>query len=276
MEAIERLLTQLATPAILFDHSRPNFPEQLCKKHNLKPFPICIDSDRPAGCFTFQDSQTKQKSAEPACISDAAILGRTAGTTGAPRLVAWSQASLYRSANTAAEWMGLTEQDRSLCLMPFITLHTLVRSCLPGLIRGGSVVCTPGFDKVRALQWIDRYHPTYMTAVPGIYRELLKRADGRSQETSLKFLASGSDRIDVETVDRIAEIFNVPVREFYGMNEVSPMLAATPAGLKAQSNGAVGKSLDDWTLEIRDEAGVALPQGRRVRFVLGAGFSILL
>ena len=276
IEAVAAVLSQSPARAILYDQSSPSLPKQLCEAYNLQPFPIHVDKCLPAGRFILQDTDTSQTPATPTCRNDAAILGRTAGTTSAPRIVAWSQASLYRSASTAADWMGLTDQDRSLCLMPFITLHTLVRSCIPGLLRGGSVICTPGFDKIRALKWIRNHHPTYMTAVPGIYRELLIRTGGSPQETSLRFLASGSDRIDNETIDQLVHTFNVPVREFYGMNEVSPMLAATPSGCMAQSNGAIGKPLDNWELQVRDDNGTLLPQEKRGRSLLGVAFSIRL
>lgn len=198
--------------------------------------------------------------------TDAAIITRTAGTTREPKLVAWSQASLFASADVAARWMGLSRDDRSLCVMPFAHLHSVVRSCVPVLLRGGAVCCAPGFDSVRILGWIDSVRPTFMTAVPAILRTLLVRAEEtgwRPPPGSLRLLASGSDAIDAATAEAITTRLGVPVREFYGMSEVSPMLAGSPPGKVARSGGTVGLPVPPWEVAVLDEAGRPLPPGQQ-------------
>ena len=265
VEFLESVLGRTPAKALVYDGSRPGCYPGLCARLGLLPLAMWIDPNQPAGHFRLQtEAAPGALPGEPTRIDDTAVLARTSGTTSEPRLIAWSQASIFRSADTAATWMGLDASDRSLCVMPLASLHSVVRSSLPVLLRGGSVVCAPGFDKVRIQDWIETYRPSFMTAAPAIYRATLARAveTGRTlRGSSLRFLAAGSDRLGWETAESIAQGFGVPVREFYGMNEVAPMLAATEPGRLAQQGGAVGPALKPWSLEIRDPSGCALPCG---------------
>lgn len=262
-ESIERLLKQVSVKAVLFDASRPFTAQSVAEKKGWIQLPIAIDPSGTAGVFTLDRTPpTDCVQAEVSRIDDAAILVKTAGTTSEPKIIAWSQASLYLSANTAAKWMDVNASDRSLCMMPFSHLHSVVRSTMPGLLYGGAVICCPGFDRIRVMDWIRTFQPTYMTAVPGIYRSILARVEEtawQTRSTSLRFLATGSDRIDQATVQQLTDTFGVPVREFYGMSEVSPMLAATPAGKLAHEDGAVGPPLESWTLTCLGDDGETLP-----------------
>lgn len=275
LDRIESLLHELPVRAVVFDANRPaNWP-QLCTQHQL--IPLTIDQSVTHGAearFEISVPAHSKTPAEPTRVDDTAILTMTAGTTSEPRIIAWSQASLYRSADAFANWAELESSDRSLCVMTFAHLHSLVRSCLPVLLRGGSVICAPGFDKIHFFDWIDEYQPTFLTAVPAIFRTMLTRAEdtGKSLSgSSLRFVATGSDRMDFETACKLKESLEVQIREFYGMSEVAPMLAATQPGQQAQIDGAIGSLLDDWQMEIRDENGDVLPTGQTGEIAVRGG-----
>jgi len=277
IESVERLLNQVPVKAVLYDDRRASSLKTIGSRHGLLSISVEVAQGRPAGLFSMTCPEVpRSERAHPTKINDASVLVKTAGTTSEPKIVAWSQASLYLSASCAAEWMGLTDQDRSLCVMPFSHLHSVVRSTMPGLLRGGSVVCCPGVDRIHVLNWIVDYKPTYMTAVPGAYRTILSAAGktDRNQElnnTSLRFLATGSDSIDPLTVESLGETFGVPVREFYGMSEVSPMLAASPPGVEAHANGAVGKPLKLWKVRITGTDSSELPPATEGEIAVGGG-----
>ena len=274
-EAIEQLLKLVSVKAMLFDAARQSALRAVAERRGSIQLPISIDGKEPAGVFHLPSAVTDSGARATATLpDDAAILAKTAGTTAEPKLVAWSQASIFLSVDAAATWMGLGPEDRSLCMMPFAHLHSVVRSTMPGLLRGGSAVCGPGFDRIRALDWITEHRPTYLTAVPGILRTLVARAaetGWTSKDSSLRFLASGSDSIDDATVQAAHDTFNVPIREFYGMSEVAPMLAASPAGRLAHTNGAVGQPLEIWSYAFLDEQGLRLPEGRAGEIAVRGG-----
>lgn len=271
--SLKELINRVPFTAIFFDAKHSDVFENLTDYYALTGIPFFIDSKKAAGAWEFVTPPSPATA--PSCKTDtcdAAILVRSAGSTAEPKIIAWSQTSIIYSAKTIANWMELTTQDRSLCMMPFSHLHSLVRSTLPGLLSGGSVVCAPGFDRFKVLSWINEYAPTYMTAVPAIYRAMLEQVlDKNGINTTLRFLASGSDRIDVSTVEALHATFKVPIQEFYGMSEVSPMLAATKSGELAQTNGSVGSPVTPWDIRIWDDSDNQVPARNPGRIVVRGG-----
>lgn len=264
--SIDALIDRINPKAMLFERGRQSALLHAGSRHGLLPLAVHRDASVRAGLIRLDASVSAPPMAlaEATHIDDAAILFKTSGTTAEPKIVALSQASLHISALTAADWMDLNENDRSLCVMPFNHLHSLVRSSMPGLLKGGAVICAPGFDKLRILDWLHQCRPTYMTASPGIFREMLARVAANTRlplSTSLRFLATGSDRIEEPTVQALRETFGVPVREFYGLSEASPMLAATPSGMSARRGGAIGRPVAGWTLACLDATGQPVPAG---------------
>ncbi len=262
---LKSLLDEVAVDAVIFDKQKPFNLIAFASRHNIRALPIDVSENSPAGVWEFVDDLPAAAASAPATTSaEAAILVQTTGTTATAKLVAWSQASLLLSAEIAAEWMQLKPSDRALCVMPFSHLHSLVRSSLPAILQGGSVFFPPGFDRHNVLGWISAEQVTFLTAVPGILRMLLGQAVEKQwspAQSKLRFLASGSDSIDQQTVAELHEFFAVDIREFYGLTEVSPMIAATAQDSQAQQNGAIGKPFPQWRIACLDEYNAQLAQG---------------
>lgn len=269
LESIERLINELPVKAVVFDQRYPSLPMKVCQNEFLIPISLKASSSSEY-LYDISGPESQGERGSRSQLTDAAVIGRTSGTSSVPKLVAWSQASLFKSAETVAEWMELEDTDRSLCLMPFITLHTLVRSCLPILLRGGCVVCPPGFNKNKVLSWIADYQPTFMTAVPSIYKEILEKLNGDSLETNFRFLVAGSDNLDSETAVALNRAFGIPIREFYGMNEISPMLAASRHGRMPGDNRLV--VMEDWEVQVRGDNGEVLLAGELGELAVTGGF----
>ncbi len=265
--AIERLLDTVPIKATILDSRRSSpLRDVVARQPSILRLAIDVQPRMAAGELDLQaPAAVAETGVRGTRLDDAAMLARTAGTTAEPKLIAWSQASLYLSALAVGDWMGLTADDRSLCMMPFIHLHSLIRSSLPGLLKGGSVICCPGFDRIRVLSWLSELQPTYMTAVPEIYRSLLARVEQtgwRPDGVSLRFVATGSDQIDSTTVEALHRTLRIPILEFYGLSEVTPMLAASPRGALARSTGAVGEPLSCWDIVCVGPDGQALARGQ--------------
>lgn len=211
----------------------------------------------------------------PPRLEDPAVLIATSGATAAPKIVSSSQASIFASIMHCAEWLGLTPEDRSLCLMPFSHLHSIVRSTLPALVSGGSVVCAPGLDRALVCSWIDQFRPSYITGSPSIFRILAQRAaelGWKPPEGTLRQLVTGSDRIDLPTIDAVSRALDVPVRQFYGLSEVAPLVAVTPTDGSSFPAGSVGKVNPVWSVACVDEGGRPVPPGSEGEIALLGGF----
>lgn len=72
-----------------------------------------------------------------------------------------------------------------------------------------------------------------MTGTPAVFLRLVKELDTRDRKLdcpSLRRIVSGSDELDPEMAKRITSAFGIPIAEFYGQSEVSPMVAGSAQG----------------------------------------------
>ena len=236
--------------------------------------------DTPAGKFNLTLKHPLAKSSdtlEPISpkLEDLAILIGTSGSTGLPKIISVTHESFFVTISQTADWMQLTKSDRSLVLTPLATSHALSRSSCPLLLRGGEVICTPGYNPAKILDWLDRYRPSFFTAVPSMYRSLLQRIESTGwipQHKSLRFLVTGSDRIDATEINAVEKTFNVPLIQLYGMTEVSPLPATSPLPPAVKPIGAVGQIDPMWQVACVDERGNHLPLGEQGEIILRGGY----
>ena len=208
-------------------------------------------------------------------LSDDAILVGTSGSTGQPKIISFTHESFFATISYAADWMQLTKCDRSLVLTPLAMLHALARSSCPLLLKGGEVICTPGYDPTKILNWIDKYRPSFFTGVPSMYRSLLQRiklTNWKPQGKFLRFLATGSDKIDSTEIKAVEKAFDVPLMQFYGMSEVSPLPVVSPFPPAVIPTGALGKFNPAWQAACVDEQGKHLPLGEEGEIIIRGGY----
>jgi thioesterase domain-containing protein/acyl carrier protein len=129
--------------------------------------------------------------------------------------------------------------------MPLFHIHGIVAALLGSLRAGGSVVCTPGFDRTAVEAWIEEFEPTWYTAVPTIHQALLdiasRRSDGgRSMWPGLRLIRSSSAALPVPVGTALEETFGVPVIEAYGMTEAAHQIASNPVPPGERKPGTVG------------------------------------
>lgn len=174
---------------------------------------------------------------------DVALVLHTSGTTARPKIVPLTHANLCASARNIAHTLDLTRDDRCLNVMPLFHIHGLVGALLSSLAAGGSVVCTPGFIGVKFFDWLERFEPTWYTAVPTMHRSVLSRASGHKSVTSnLRFIRSSSAALPQATREELEQIFQAPVIQAYGMTEAAHQIASNPLPPRVRKDGTVGIS----------------------------------
>jgi acyl-coenzyme A synthetase/AMP-(fatty) acid ligase len=262
-EAFETLAGILPVRGVIFDAKHcDGTAARLALREGILAIPVVVNVGAPAGAFEMPPLQEARKAALPTAADDAALVVKTAGTTGTPKVIAWSQASIAWSIESTATWMDVTQSDRSLCVMSLTHVHGLMRSTLPVLRRGGCVTCCPGFDATRVPQWLADERTTLMTAVPAMYRGLLAhmRTTGwNAGGLSLRLLVSGSDTLDSRTAAELAERFGVRVQEYYSQTEVAPFVAVSEPARIARDHDSVGAAVPPWQLACFDDRGTRLP-----------------
>lgn len=178
---------------------------------------------------------------------DVALILYTSGTTSTPKRVPLTHANLIASARNVASGLKLTSEDRCLNVMPLFHIHGLVAGLLSSLVSGGSVVCAPGYDGSQFLDWLERCHPTWYTAVPTIHQSLLSEMDGRGlteiTSHSLRLIRSSSSSLPLHVMTALEKRFGVPVIEAYGMTEATHQIATNPLPPNLRKPGSVGRAL---------------------------------
>src|SRR5262249_16403025 len=106
-----------------------------------------------------------------------AVIIYTAGTTGKPKGVLLTHGNLLANARQIAEWLRLTERDRSLMIMPLFHVNALMTTGLAVLSVGGSIVLSPKFSASGHWSTISRHGVTYFGSVATMLSMLNNTSD---------------------------------------------------------------------------------------------------
>ncbi len=192
-----------------------------------------------------------------------ALILHTSGTTSHPKIVPLSHKNICCSAQNIASGLKLTQSDACLNIMPLFHIHGLIAAVLSTLSVGGRIYCSPGFNALKFFNWLDDAKPTWYTAVPTMHQTILSRAKRNSNVINanpLKFIRSSSASLPSQVMAELAQTFNVPVIEAYGMTEAAHQMASNPLPPGEQKPGSVGLPAGP-EVEIMNSAGDILAQG---------------
>ncbi|MCY4068862.1 MAG: AMP-binding protein [Acidimicrobiaceae bacterium] len=201
----------------------------------------------------------------PPTSDDVALVLHTSGTTSRPKIVPLRQRNLACSATGIAASLALGPEDRSLQVMPLFHIHGLLAGLLAPLSAGASVACTEGFDAFRFFTQLQELRPSYYTAVPTMHQMVLSRADrhrGAARAARLRFVRSSSASLPAPVLVELAELFEAPVVEAYGMTEATHQMCANPLPPAVAKPRSVGIPAGV-ELAILDPQNRLLPSGGR-------------
>lgn len=196
--------------------------------------------------------------------TDAALLLRSSGTTGAPKLILVTHRNLVAMAGKLAseQWFHLTAQDRVPCTLQLYYAAGLKTSLLVPLILGASVGFPPSGQALDLAKWIDELRPTFLSVAPGSLNGILDRLKASSRDFkagSLRFVMCAAAHLPEHVRLAAESVLNVPVLEFYGLSEAGVM-AANPAPPGKRKPGTVGLPAAGELLLV-DDRGQPVPQG---------------
>ena len=200
---------------------------------------------------------------------DVALLLHTSGTTARPKLVPLRHRNLCASARNIGASLELRPEDRCLNVMPFFHIHGLMASLVASLAAGASVVCTPGFQAARFMDWLAEFQPTWYSAVPTLHQAILAHAAraGVRPPARLRFVRSSSAALAPAVMKDLEKLFSAPVIEAYGMTEASHQMASNPLPPATQKPGSVGRPAGP-EIAVMDESGAWLSPGQSGEVVI--------
>jgi len=217
-----------------------------------------------AGSFTLAGG-TPGAAARPgmAEAGEVALVLHTSGTTARPKIVPLTHTNVTASAHNIATTLRLSEEDACLNVMPLFHIHGLIAATLASLAGGGAVICTGGFNALRFFGLLDAERPSWYTAVPTMHQTILARAERNKEiigRAPLRFIRSSSASLPAQAMKDLAEVFDAPVIESYGMTEASHQMCSNPLPPGQQKPGIVGLPAGP-EVAIMDDDGTFLPQG---------------
>jgi O-succinylbenzoate-CoA ligase len=154
---------------------------------------------------------------------DEAIIIYTSGTTGKPKGCLLTHGNVIANARQISSWLGFTESDRLLTMMPLFHMNAVSVTTMSALYAGGSTVVSQKFSASRFWQIISAYQITSFGSVATMLSMLLSTyPDGvpaglRTEQ--LRFAMCGSAPVPAEVMKRFEETFNCLVVEGYGLSE---------------------------------------------------------
>ena len=212
-----------------------------------------------------EDSTAAQVSAD-----DDAIIIYTSGTTGKPKGCLLTHGNLMANARQISQWLGFTENDRLLTMMPLFHMNAVSVTTLSALYAGGSTVVSPKFSASRFWQIISEYQITSFGSVATMLSMLLHTyPDGvpAGLDTSrLRFAMCGSAPVPAEVMQRFEETFNCLVIEGYGLSESTCRSTFNPPD-KRRRPGSCGLPIGN-EMKVVDEEDRDVPDGELGEIVL--------
>jgi malonyl-CoA/methylmalonyl-CoA synthetase len=191
-----------------------------------------------------------------------AMMVYTSGTTGRPKGVVTTHASIaaqITSLVTAWEW---TPDDRVLLVLPLHHVHGIVNVLGCALWSGAACEIVPRFDAAAVWDRLASGELTLFMAVPTIYHRLIAAWDDAPPDTraawsagcgGARLMVSGSAALPVRTLERWREITGHTLLERYGMTEIGMALSNPLHGERRP--GTVGRPLPGVDVRLVDETG---------------------
>ena len=193
---------------------------------------------------------------------DHALLMYTSGTTGRPKGVVHSHASLLAGGWTTAIAHELSAQDRGFCVLPVYHINGLCVTVMGALVSGGSLAMVSRFSASRFWSQAASSEVSWFSVVPTIISHLLHGTSEPKPDCTarIRFGRSASSALAVETQSAFETRFGIPVIETMGLTETAAQILSNPLPPGRRKIGSPGIAYG-CEVEIQDETGAPVPAG---------------
>ncbi|MGF6275028.1 long-chain acyl-CoA synthetase [Massilia sp. UYP11] len=193
-----------------------------------------------------------------------AALVYTTGTTGQPKGVMLSHASLLFVAATSSRLRGLTPGDRAWGALPVSHVYGLTSVLLGTLYAGACLHLAPRFDAGALLALIRAGELTIVQGVPAMYARLLAQAQAEDLAapiaSRLRFCYAGGSPLDPTLKRSVEALFGLPLHNGYGLTESGPTVSQTRLDAP-RSDSAVGPPIPGVEVRIINRDGLEVAPG---------------
>ncbi len=145
----------------------------------------------------------------------------TSGTTDRPKLVVYNHAAYWMNGLNTLEFLGLTENDRTLEYRSFGWNSAQVLSLLPFLQKGLTLHIAKRFSHSRFFEWVKANGITFSAGVPTVLNMLLNKPLGYTAKDipTLRLMSCSTAPLTAQQWEQFETIYGVTLLQFYGMSE---------------------------------------------------------
>ncbi|MDX1382486.1 MAG: class I adenylate-forming enzyme family protein [Thermoanaerobaculia bacterium] len=153
-------------------------------------------------------------------VAGEAFLVSTSGTTGVPKVVAWTARGTLRTRLAVYERLGIGAGDRVLGVVPVQHAYGLGNSFVGPLVTGATVVLSDRFLPRRVLDLVERERITALIGSPFIFSAVADCVDDPARLASVRVWLSAGAKLPDSVRETYAGFGGIRFRELYGNTEV--------------------------------------------------------
>jgi len=195
---------------------------------------------------------------------DDCLLMYTSGTTGQPKGVLHTHASVTAGGRYTSEAHALGPDDRVLCAMPLYHINGQIVTGVAPLVHGGSVVMPHRFSVSHYWELVARHRCTWINVVPTIIAYLLNAPGPRAAGldiSAVKFCRSASAPLPPELHRAFEDKFGIGIIETFGMTETNAPCFTNPLDPARRKIGSPGAAFGNEARVIDPATGRTQPPG---------------
>ncbi|RFA12737.1 long-chain fatty acid--CoA ligase [Subtercola boreus] len=200
------------------------------------------------------ESRRIRKSHPRPGVDDIALLQYTSGTTGTPKGAMLTHFNLHANALQGRAWLPGLEEGREVVygVLPMFHAYGLTLCLTFAMSAGARLVLLPRFDVDLVLDAAKKHPPTFLPAVPPIYKRLAEAAEMRGTDLSgIRFAISGAMNLPTPTVELWERVTGGLLVEGYGLTETSPVALGNPVGPSRRA-GTIGVPFPSTDVKVVD------------------------
>jgi long-chain acyl-CoA synthetase len=194
---------------------------------------------------------------------DYASIFYTSGTTGTPKGVIHTHATLKAGAFQCASGWGYDFPHTLVAVTPFF--HVAAHSWFYPLLAYNGTLVLDSFKTERCFKLIQRYKAEAFNGVPAMLL-MMAAAECRMQydTSSVKYVCFGASPMPPEKLASVQEIFpNAGFWHGMGQTEANGTISVLPAEIAFKKNGSTGFPLPGCEVRVVDDADRDVPRGVR-------------
>ncbi|MEU6882013.1 4-coumarate--CoA ligase family protein [Streptomyces sp. NPDC046712] len=213
---------------------------------------LCDTGDDCRSLQSFLASTAPEPAVEFDPDEDVAALPYSSGTTGVPKGVMLTHTSIATNLAQLEPFIPMGPGDRILAVLPFFHIYGLTALMNAPLRQGATVVVLPRFELDQFLAAIQNHRINGLYVAPPIVLALAKHPAVADYDlSSLEYIVSAAAPLDASLAEACSARLKLPpVRQAYGMTELSPGTHVVPLDAVNPPPGAVGRLLPSTEMRI--------------------------